>query len=92
MIVRVRPFSRSTEADFPETESVPEELRQWWVTTRENLNRITDRISDIEGGETISPATSTLIQTSGSAAELFSEGSSAFSQAEEDFLRAFLEE
>lgn len=44
----VRAFSISTEARFPEEESVPQNLRVWWNETRENLERLKDKISQLE--------------------------------------------
>ena len=44
----VRAFSINTEARFPEEESVPNDLKKWWSETRENLERLKDRISQLE--------------------------------------------
>ena len=48
MTVVIRPFSVSTEARFPEEESVPRELRNWWIETRENLERLKDKITELQ--------------------------------------------
>ena len=44
----VRSFNKDIEARFPEAESVPENLKDWWVETRENLDRLKDKISELE--------------------------------------------
>ena len=44
----IRSFQRDTEARFPEEESVSEDLRSWWTETRENLERLKDKISALE--------------------------------------------
>ena len=43
-----KPFSRDTEAKFPVEESVPQELRDWWTETRENLERLKDKITSLK--------------------------------------------
>lgn len=40
-----QPFTRDIEARFPVDESVPEDMREWWVETRENLERLKDKIT-----------------------------------------------
>lgn len=45
---QVKPFSQALEAEFPEIESVPENMRDWWVETKENLDRLNDKITTIE--------------------------------------------
>ena len=40
-----QPFSRDIEARFPVEESVPEDMKEWWVETRENLERLKDKIT-----------------------------------------------
>lgn len=44
----IRSFQRDTEARFPEEDSVPENLRPWWAETRENLERLKDKIFALE--------------------------------------------
>ena len=44
----VRSFNKDIEARFPDAESVPENLKDWWVETRENLDRLKDKISELE--------------------------------------------
>lgn len=44
----VRSFNKDIEARFPEAESVPENLKSWWVETRENLDRLKDKINELE--------------------------------------------
>ena len=44
----VRNFARDTDVRFPEEDAVPGELREWWVETRENLERLKDRITSLE--------------------------------------------
>lgn len=44
----VRSFNKDIEARFPEAEAVPENLKSWWVETRENLDRLKDKISELE--------------------------------------------
>lgn len=43
----IRTFSRDIEARFPDEESVPSELREWWIETRENLERLKDKITTL---------------------------------------------
>jgi hypothetical protein len=43
----IRTFSRDIEARFPDEASVPAELREWWVETRENLERLKDKITTL---------------------------------------------
>lgn len=44
----VRAFQINTEARFPEEEAVPKDLKKWWAETRENLERLKDKISQLE--------------------------------------------
>lgn len=44
----VRQFSQNIEARFLEDDSVPEELREWWSETRENLERLKDKIQELQ--------------------------------------------
>jgi chromosome segregation ATPase len=44
----VRSFNKDIEARFPEAEAVPENLKDWWMETRENLDRLKDKISELE--------------------------------------------
>jgi hypothetical protein len=44
----VRNFARDTDVRFPEEDTVPNELKEWWVETRENLERLKDRITSLE--------------------------------------------
>lgn len=39
----VRKFDRNVEAQFPAEESVPQNLREWWMETKTNLDRLKDR-------------------------------------------------
>lgn len=44
----VRTFAQDTEVRFPEEDAVPQDLRDWWIETRENLERIKDKITNLE--------------------------------------------
>lgn len=44
----VRNFAQDTEVRFPEEDTVPKELKDWWIETRENLERIKDKITSLE--------------------------------------------
>jgi len=44
----VRTFAQDTEVRFPEEDTVPNELKDWWIETRENLERLTDKIQSLE--------------------------------------------
>lgn len=48
MIPQIRQFSRDIEVRFLEDESVPLELRQWWAGTRENLERLKDKVQKLQ--------------------------------------------
>jgi len=43
----IRTFSRDIEARFPDEDSVPSDLREWWIDTRENLERLKDKITTL---------------------------------------------
>lgn len=43
----VRSFAQDTESRFPEEDAVPGELREWWIETRENLERLKDKITSL---------------------------------------------
>jgi len=43
----IRTFSQDIEARFPEEDMVPQELRGWWIETRENLERLKDKITSL---------------------------------------------
>jgi hypothetical protein len=55
MSVKVRPFRRTTEASFPENESLPnknldseqfdKKFKEWWDDVKLNLSRLDDQIS-----------------------------------------------
>lgn len=89
----VRTFSRAIETKFPEEDSVPKDLRPWWTDTRTNLDRLTDRVSDLEQGETVSPVTQTISSSTniGDVDELFDPTSETYDQARIDFLSALHE-
>jgi gas vesicle protein len=44
----IRSFSQDIEVRFLEEEAVPEEIRDWWIATRENLERLKDKITDLQ--------------------------------------------
>jgi len=44
----VRGFDRNVEAQFPEEEAVPQNLREWWMETKSNLERLRDRTRLLE--------------------------------------------
>lgn len=44
----IRTFERNVEAQFPEEESVPQNLREWWMETKTNLERLRDRTNLLE--------------------------------------------
>jgi hypothetical protein len=44
----VRTFAQDTEVRFPEEDTVPKELREWWIETRENLERLKDKLTILE--------------------------------------------
>ena len=41
---KVRGFSSDVDVRFPESDKVPAEIRTWWISTRENLERLKDKI------------------------------------------------
>ena len=43
----IRSFTRDIEARFPAEEEVPKEMRDWWIETRENLERLKDKITSL---------------------------------------------
>ena len=43
----IRTFSRDIEARFPDEGTVPMELQEWWIETRENLERLKDKITSL---------------------------------------------
>lgn len=45
---KFKPFSQDIAVQFPPEESVPEQMEDWWTETRENLNRLKDKISILE--------------------------------------------
>jgi hypothetical protein len=44
----IRSFDRDIEAQFPEEESVPADMRIWWMETKANLERLRDRANLLE--------------------------------------------
>jgi hypothetical protein len=44
----IRSFARDTEIRFPEEDTVPSDMKEWWVEVRENLDRMKDRIISLE--------------------------------------------
>jgi hypothetical protein len=44
----IRSFAQDTEVRFPEEDTVPNELKEWWIETRENLERLKDKIQSLE--------------------------------------------
>ena len=40
----IRSFAQDTEIRFPEEDTVPKDMREWWVEVRENLDRMKDRL------------------------------------------------
>jgi hypothetical protein len=53
MSIVVRKLPADIEVSFLQDDSVPEELKDWWGLTRENLERMRDRLNaqsiEIEG-------------------------------------------
>ena len=47
-IPQPKPFTQAIEAKFPETEAVPKDMQEWWMETRENLDRLKDKITTLE--------------------------------------------
>ena len=45
MSVVVRKLPADIEVSFLQDDSVPEELKDWWGLTRENLERMRDRLN-----------------------------------------------
>jgi len=43
----IRSFTRDIEARFPAEDEVPSEMRDWWIETRENLERLKDKITTL---------------------------------------------
>lgn len=89
----VRTFSRAIETQLPEEDALPREMKPWWGETRENFDRLVDRVGDLEQGET-APATSTatsITSNIGNVEELFDDSSDIYSQASIDFLSALHE-
>lgn len=89
----VRTFSRAIETKLPEDDAVPKDMRPWWSETRENFDRLVDRVGDLEQGET-APATSTsssITNNIGNVEKLFDETSDIYAQASIDFLSALHE-
>jgi hypothetical protein len=85
----IRTFSRAIDTKLPEDGALPQNMRPWWGETRENFDRLVDRVGDLEQGET-APATSraTASVTSDNVTQLFDESSEVYSQASIDFLSA----
>ena len=44
----IRSFAQDTEIRFPEEDTVPKDMREWWVEVRENLDRMKDRLISLE--------------------------------------------
>ncbi len=44
----IRSFSQDIEVRFLEEETVPKNMRDWWIETRENLERLKDKITDLQ--------------------------------------------
>jgi hypothetical protein len=44
----IRSFAQDTEIRFPEEDTVPKDMKEWWVETRENLDRIKDKMSSLQ--------------------------------------------
>ena len=44
----IRSFAQDTEIRFPEEDTVPNEMKEWWVEVRENLDRMKDKIVSLE--------------------------------------------
>lgn len=44
----IRSFAQDTEARFPEEDAVPKDLENWWIETRENLERLKDKIVELQ--------------------------------------------
>lgn len=44
----IRSFAQDTEIRFPEEDTVPQDMKEWWVETRENLDRIKDKMSSLQ--------------------------------------------
>ena len=44
----IRSFAQDTEVRFPEEDAVPKDMKEWWVETRENLDRIKDQITSLQ--------------------------------------------
>ena len=91
MNIPVRTFAQATETSFLDESSVPLNLRDWWLETRDNLLRMHDRVQDLESGDNLSPATISLVKTSGSASALFDAESEATESGFEDFLAGIAE-
>ena len=43
----IRSFAQDTEVRFPEEDTVPKDMKEWWVETRENLERLKDKITSL---------------------------------------------
>jgi len=93
----VRSFSTAIEVNFEEGEEMPQELKPWWMETRTNLDRLVDRVKDLETGETAAgtalkalsaPAQTQVITSGGNAADLFDPNTDAYNNARIDFLSA----
>jgi len=44
----IRSFAKDTEIRFPEEDTVPNDMKEWWIEVRENLDRMKDRIVSLE--------------------------------------------
>jgi len=44
----IRSFAKDTEIRFPEEDTVPNDMNEWWIEVRENLDRMKDRIVSLE--------------------------------------------
>jgi len=44
----IRSFAQDTEIRFPEEDTVPNDMKEWWIEVRENLDRMKDRIVSLE--------------------------------------------
>ncbi len=45
MSIVIRKLPSDIEVSFLQDDSVPEELKDWWALTRENLERMRDRLN-----------------------------------------------
>jgi archaellum component FlaC len=81
MNIKIKQYSKDIEARFLDDSSVPSELKNWWNETRDNLERLKDKITEL------SLQVELLSQSSGSGANTTNQ----FTDAQAEQLARFVE-